>query len=70
MELAEKMGSIYTQLKNGRISEVEMIYSGKIAKYEVKPITTAGIKGILTNVLQYPATIVNAYSWLKSVESI
>ena len=65
MELAEKMGSIYTQLKNGRISEVEMIYSGKIAKYEVKPITTAGIKGILTNVLQYPATIVNAYFLAK-----
>jgi len=65
MELAEKMGSTYTQLKNGRISEVEMIYSGKIARFEVKPITTAGIKGILTNILQFPANVVNAYLLAK-----
>ena len=65
MELAEKMGSIYTQLKNGRISEVEMIYSGKIARFDVKPITTAGIKGILTNILQFPANVVNAYLLAK-----
>ncbi|NLZ53138.1 MAG: phosphoglycerate dehydrogenase [Thermoanaerobacteraceae bacterium] len=65
MELAEKMGSTYTQLKNGRISEVEMIYSGKIARFDVKPITTAGIKGILTNILQFPANVVNAYLLAK-----
>lgn len=65
MELAEKMGSTYTQLKNGRISEVEMIYYGKVARFDVKPITTAGIKGILTNVLQFPANVVNAYFLAK-----
>jgi len=65
MELAEKMGSIYTQLKNGRISEVEMIYSGKVGKFDVRPITTAGIKGILTNILQIPANVVNAYFLAK-----
>ena len=41
------MGSLYTQLKNGRISEVEMIYTGKIAKLDVKFVTTAGIKVFL-----------------------
>lgn len=61
IDLAEKMGSLYTQLKNGRISEVEMIYTGKVAKYDVKTVTTAGIKGILTNILEYPASLVNAY---------
>lgn len=65
MELAEKMGSIYTQLKNGRISEVEMIYSGKVGKFDVRPITTAGIKGILANILQIPANVVNAYFLAK-----
>lgn len=60
VELAEKMGSFYTQLKNGRISEVEIIYTGKIERADVKPITTAAIKGILSNILQYPANIVNA----------
>ena len=35
------MGSVYAQLKNGRISEVEMIYTGRVARLDVKPITTA-----------------------------
>lgn len=65
IELAEKMGSTYGQLKNGRISEVEMIYTGKVARLDVKPITTAGIKGILTNVLEFPANLVNAYFLAK-----
>ena len=65
IELAEKMGSLYTQLKNGRISEVEMIYTGKIGRFDVKPITTAGIKGILTSILEYPANLVNAYFLAK-----
>jgi D-3-phosphoglycerate dehydrogenase len=58
--LAEKMGDMYSQLKNGRISEVEMIYTGKVGRLDVKPITTAGIKGLLSNILQYPANMVNA----------
>ncbi|MDK2879254.1 MAG: D-3-phosphoglycerate dehydrogenase / 2-oxoglutarate reductase [Thermoanaerobacteraceae bacterium] len=60
VDLAEKMGSFYTQLRNGRISEVEMIYTGKIERMDVKMITTAGIKGILSNILQTPANLVNA----------
>lgn len=65
IELAEKMGSLYTQLKNGRISEVEMIYSGKVTKFDVKPITVAAIKGILTNMLEFPPNLVNAYLLAK-----
>jgi len=60
VDLAEKMGSLYTQLRNGRISEVEMIYTGKIEKMDVKLVTTAGIKGVLSNILQAPANLVNA----------
>lgn len=60
VDLAEKMGALYTQLRNGRISEMEMIYTGKIEKMDVKMITTAGIKGILSNILQTPANLVNA----------
>jgi D-3-phosphoglycerate dehydrogenase len=60
VELAEKMGSFYVQLKNGRVSEVEMIYEGNLERMNVKPVTTAGIKGILSNILQFPANLVNA----------
>ena len=65
IELAEKMGSLYTQLKNGRISEVEITYTGKVGRFDIKPITTSAIKGILTNVLQFPANSVNAYFLAK-----
>ncbi|MGI6485800.1 MAG: phosphoglycerate dehydrogenase [Tepidanaerobacteraceae bacterium] len=58
--LAEKMGDMYSQMKNGRIRELEMVYTGKAGKLNVKPITTAGIKGLLSNILQYPANMVNA----------
>lgn len=60
VELAEKMGAFYTQLRNGRIKEVEMIYTGKIERLDVKLVTTAGIRGILSNILQTPANFVNA----------
>ncbi|HHW03479.1 MAG TPA: phosphoglycerate dehydrogenase [Thermoanaerobacterales bacterium] len=60
VDLAEKMGSFYTQLRNGRICEVEMIYTGKIERMDVKLVTTAAIKGLLSNILQTPANLVNA----------
>jgi D-3-phosphoglycerate dehydrogenase len=37
-----------------------MIYTGKIEKMDVKLVTTAGIKGILSNILQTQANLVNA----------
>ncbi|KXG78025.1 D-3-phosphoglycerate dehydrogenase [Fervidicola ferrireducens] len=60
IRLAEKMGCLYTQLKNGRIQEVEMIYGGRLANMDVKLVTTAGIKGLLSNILQVPANLINA----------
>jgi len=60
MTLAEKMGNFYIQLKNGRVSEVEMIYSGKIERMDVKLVTMSAIKGMLSRILQHPANLVNA----------
>jgi len=60
MTLAEKMGDFYIQLKNGRVSEVEMIYSGKIEGMDVKLVTMSAIKGMLSRILQHPANLVNA----------
>lgn len=60
VELAEKLGSFYVQLRNGRINQIEMIYTGRIGKRDVKPITTAGLKGILTGIIQDTANMVNA----------
>lgn len=60
IKLAEKMGCLYTQLKNGRLLEVEMTYGGRLANMDVKLITTAGIKGLLSHILQSPANLINA----------
>lgn len=60
MKLAERMGCFYIQLRNGRVSEVEMIYAGKIASLDVKLVTMSAIKGMLSRVLQHPANMVNA----------
>lgn len=60
IKLSEKLGLLYTQLKNGRIKEIELTFQGRIEKFDVNPITTSCIKGILSNILQYPANSVNA----------
>lgn len=60
VELAEKLGSFYVQLRNGRIRQIEMIYTGRIAKKDVKPITTSALKGVLSVMLHDAANMVNA----------
>jgi D-3-phosphoglycerate dehydrogenase len=58
--LAEKMGSLHTQLVDSGILEVQISYSGKITEYDVTPLTTAMIKGLLTPILKDDVNFVNA----------
>jgi len=58
--LAEKMGSIQTQLTESGILEVQINYSGKVTEYDVTPLTTAMLKGMLTPILKYDVNFVNA----------
>ncbi len=60
LKLAEKMGKFQAQLLNGRIKRVEVIYGGDIAKYEINPITTMLLKGLLDPILQEKINFVNA----------
>ena len=41
VELGEKMGLLVAQLAGGRISQIEIKYSGDVAKYPASPITVA-----------------------------
>jgi len=52
VELGEKIGSLVAQIAKGRISRIDIKYSGDIAKYSVSPLTVAIVKGALTPVLQ------------------
>ena len=58
--LAEKMGSLQTQLVDSGILEVEINYSGKVTEYDVTPLTTAMLKGLLTPILKEDVNFVNA----------
>jgi D-3-phosphoglycerate dehydrogenase len=60
--IAEKMGRFLTQLVEGRMERVEMIYSGELGKsgQNARFITRMALKGLLDPILQVPVNIVNA----------
>ena len=58
--LAEKMGSLQTQLVDSGILEVQISYSGTVTEYDVTPLTTAMLKGLLTPILRDDVNFVNA----------
>ena len=60
LDLAEKLGKFQAQLLSGRIKQIEVVYGGDVAKYEVTPITTMLLKGILDPILQETVNFVNA----------
>ncbi len=60
ISLAEKMGKFAAQVICGRISEVEVTYSGDLANQEITPVTTAVLKGFLDLILQDRVNFVNA----------
>lgn len=60
LKLAEKLGKFQAQLVEGRVSKIEIVYNGDLAGEEVKPVTTALIKGFLDPILQETVNFINA----------
>ncbi|MBI2447601.1 MAG: phosphoglycerate dehydrogenase [Candidatus Omnitrophica bacterium] len=60
VKLAEKIGSLQSQMASGRISQVKVNYGGEVTNHELAPITIALIKGLLTPVLGETVNYVNA----------
>jgi D-3-phosphoglycerate dehydrogenase len=58
--LAEKMGLLQTQLIESGILEVQINYAGTVTDYDVTPLTTALLKGLLTPILKDDVNFVNA----------
>jgi D-3-phosphoglycerate dehydrogenase len=58
--LSEKIGAMQTQLADSAILEVNVDYSGKVTEYDVTPLTTAMLKGLLTPILKDDVNFVNA----------
>ena len=60
LTLAERLGSLQTQLSQGGIERVTVEYSGEVASLSVASLTIAVLKGLLTPILQHPVNYVNA----------
>jgi len=58
--LLKKLGSFYTQVFNGQVEAVEILYSGEIANYPVTPLTNSFLIGLLSVILQETVNYVNA----------
>jgi D-3-phosphoglycerate dehydrogenase / 2-oxoglutarate reductase len=58
--LVEKMGALQTQLTDGSIDEVTINYSGKISEYNLAPLTSSMLKGLLTPILKDDVNYINA----------
>ncbi|MCK9221925.1 MAG: phosphoglycerate dehydrogenase [Limnochordia bacterium] len=60
MELASRLGQVYTDLVGGNHQSIEVVYRGQIASYDVTPLTTAVLKGMLEPILHGEVNYVNA----------
>lgn len=60
INLGEKIGALISQLTKGRTKEIQIKYSGDVAKYNLSPITVAIVKGVLSPVLQETVNYVNS----------
>jgi D-3-phosphoglycerate dehydrogenase len=58
--LAEKIGLIQSQMADSGILEVHIDYLGKMTEFDVSPLTTAFLKGVLTPILGDDVNFVNA----------
>lgn len=61
MELGDKLGSFISQAVNGKIKEIEVIYSGDIAEIDnVELLTRSILQGVINPFLGSPVNAVNA----------
>jgi len=60
IRLAEKMGSLQSQIISGHINKVSIKYGGEIVNHEIAPVTIALLKGLLAHILGESVNYVNA----------
>ncbi|MEP6644911.1 MAG: phosphoglycerate dehydrogenase [Acidobacteriaceae bacterium] len=58
--LAERLGSFLAQISQGTLEDISLTYSGHIADWKTDLIRNAAIKGILNELLDEKANLVNA----------
>ena len=66
MTLVEQMGRLYTQFQPGPLNKIELIYSGEIASYDLRPLQAALIKGLLESISDAHVNMINAQVLAKN----
>ena len=64
--MAEKLGIFAAQVVEGRISSVEIKFSGEITRYDTAFLTMAVMKGLLSPVLKETVNFINAVPLARS----
>ncbi|MFA4966754.1 MAG: phosphoglycerate dehydrogenase [Candidatus Margulisiibacteriota bacterium] len=60
MSIAEKLGKLASQIVKGAVSKVTVEYSGEVAEFNVAPLTTVVLKGLLEPIMDLKVNFVNA----------
>jgi len=60
LTLADRMGCLLAQLASGPIKEVVIEYAGDFQDFDLSPVTTAVLKGLLTPMIKDDVNFVNA----------
>jgi D-3-phosphoglycerate dehydrogenase len=67
LHLGEKMGLMQSQLVKGPFKEIAIEYAGNFYDLDLKPVTLAALRGILTPLVSYEVNSVNAASLAKNM---
>lgn len=65
--LAEKMGLMQSQLVKGPFKEIAIEYAGNFFDLDLRPVTLAALRGILTPLVSYEVNSVNAGTLAKTM---
>jgi len=65
--LAEKMGSMQAQITKGGIKKIDIEFGGKFPEFDLKPLTLAAVKGLLSQFVHHNVNLVNAVSLAKEM---
>jgi D-3-phosphoglycerate dehydrogenase len=58
--LAEKLGLFLGQMSDGRMQEVNLVYSGEVADLDIRPVSMTILEGVLRPILKEKVNLVNA----------
>ncbi len=65
INLCEKLGCFSSQLADGALQEVNVVFSGEIACHDTVPLTMALMKGLLAPILQENVNYINSLALAK-----